>query len=181
MLYRVHLPWTRFELITLMTIGTGSVHPTTIRWRPRRSSCIRYILFSLTFKDIFFLEFRNIFLVICYVMMNLYFMFSQMTSPTEYFDTSVSFHIYFLHILWMYFWNKSFIWLSITIAMKTFGCFLSFKIDVGENQRGNPEWRIQRHLQHWERVTQDEDKNKKQTNKQTKDKTKQNKQSKKKK
>ena len=59
--------------------------------------------------------------------------------------------------------------------MKTFVCFLSFKIDVGENQRGNPEWRIQRHLQHWERVTQDEDKNKKQTNKQTNKQTKQNK------
>jgi hypothetical protein len=79
-----------------MTIGTGSVNQTTIRWRPRRSSCIRYILFSLTFKDIFFLEFRNISLVICYVMMNLYFMFSQMTSPPEYFDTSGKFSHLFL-------------------------------------------------------------------------------------
>jgi hypothetical protein len=47
-----------------------------------------------------------------------------------------------------------------------FGCFLSFKIDVGENQRGNQEWRIQRHWPHWAHMTQDEDKTKK-TNKQT--------------
>ena len=89
-----------------------------IRWRPQRSSCIRPILYSLTFKDIFFLEFRNVFRVIWYLIMNLCFIFSQITSPPEYFGTSGRFTQLFHSILWMYFKNKSFIWLSITITMK---------------------------------------------------------------
>jgi hypothetical protein len=31
---------------------------------------------------------------------------------------------------------------------------LKHKIDVGENQRGNQEWTIQRHWQHWTHMTQ---------------------------
>ena len=34
------------------------------------------------------------------------------------------------------------------------------KINVRENQRGNQEWRIQNHRQHWVHKTQDEDKTK---------------------
>jgi len=31
-------------------------------------------------------------------------------------------------------------------------------INVGENRKGNQEWRIQRHWQHWTHNAQDEDK-----------------------